>query len=95
MLSPSDAKAFEKGLLLVKTGRESIKIGPPLKITKKELSMELDSLKAFGLTREELEGFVDFCKYTLEMESSSKRRIRVLNGKSKNLLLGGKKHDNI
>ena len=38
-------KAMQKGLLLVHTGRESIKIGPPLTIRDEALEEGLDVLK--------------------------------------------------
>jgi len=50
-----------------------------MKITQKELEQELISLKAFGLTIEELEGYVEFYEGTLEVEPVNKKIIWVLN----------------
>jgi 4-aminobutyrate aminotransferase-like enzyme len=38
-------KAFQKGLLVVHTGRESIKLAPPLSITKDALLEGIDVLE--------------------------------------------------
>jgi hypothetical protein len=58
-----------------------------MKITQKELEQELNSLRAFGLTQEELEGYVEFYKDTLEVEPVKGRKVRVLNsGRKKSKL---------
>jgi hypothetical protein len=65
-----------------------------MKITQKELEQELNSLEAFGLTQEELEGYVKFYKDTLEVELIKKRKVQVLNsGCRKNKI--GENYDDI
>jgi hypothetical protein len=55
-----------------------------MKITQQELDQELSALRAFGLTEEEIEGFVEFYQDTLEIGPHKEKRVCVLNtGKKK------------
>lgn len=64
-----------------------------MKITQKELEQELaklNSLKVFGLTQNELEGYIEFYKDTLEIEPTDGRKIWILNSRCKKNKVGEK-----
>lgn len=52
-------------------------------ITKKELELEINALKDFGLTSEEIEGYLEFYKDTFIIEEIKNKKVRVINSKKR------------
>lgn len=50
-------------------------------ITKRELNSEINILRSFGLTLEEIEGYLEFYKEIFKIEDFKYRRTQVLNTK--------------